>query len=306
MVTNRERERDVIITSPKRRPYGARLALFLEESVKFKIDGECTLLASSNYIIRISPNPTIPAMFRLSNHQCWDIFIEAFSNAGEAEQIGLKVALGFLWSAISGQYAARLVYNTPLPCSVYDRTKSQGLTITAWGHAELLRHIKSIVEPLDRVLSSREPADQKLLVAMELFASSRLETTERSRFVGMVSSLEPLANQETNEDPDLKILLSLFQRQLQESVLPQNIKEAIRDKIDLLKVESVSKAIRRLVRELLPEDSGAAEVIDEAYHIRSRILHDGLTDADLELRSREAEAVIRRIFQGLVIRRYGS
>jgi hypothetical protein len=61
-----------------------------------------------------------------------------------------------------------------------------------------------------------------------------------------------------------------------------------------------SKAIRRLISDKLHGDADALATIDEAYNIRSRILHDGATDADLEMKGREVEAVVRRVFEQAV------
>jgi len=240
----------------------------------------------------------------LPNHQCWDILVEGFSTAGEAEKIGLKVALGLLWGAVSRQFAAKLLYSTPLPCSVYDRTKSKGLMMTGHATIEIGLGISGIVGPLESIISSKSPADLKLLIAMELFASSRLETTARSRFVGMVSSLEPLADQQKYQHPELDRLISSFKNELSSSTIPSEIANIIKNRIDSLKIESVSGAIRRLVRQLLPNEPESLEIIDEAYNIRSRILHDGATDSDLELKGREVEAVIRRIFDEIIKSEY--
>jgi len=135
---------------------------------------------------------------------------------------------------------------------------------------------------------------------MELFASSRLETTARSRFVGMVSSLEPLADQHKYQHPELDRLILSFKNELTSSAIPSEIANVIKNRIDSLRMESVSGAIRRLVRQLLPDEPESLEIIDEAYNIRSRMLHDGATDSDLELKGREVEAVIRRIFDEII------
>lgn len=304
MARKKEREQEIITISPNRRPYGVRLALLLETGTKFNIGGDCVLLTSQGYIVRLIPNTTEPDLLRLPNHQCWDILVEGFSTAGEAEQVGLKVALGLLWGAVSRQFAARLLYATPLPCSVYDRTKSKGLTFSGHATIEVGLGLAGIVEPLESIISSKSPADLKLLIAIELFTSSRLETTARSRFVGMVSSLEPLADQQKYENPDLDKLISSFQDQLNNSAIPADINNILKNKIDSLRMESISAAIRRLVRQLLPNEPESSEIIDEAYNIRSRILHNGATDSDLELKGREIEVVIRSIFDELIKREY--
>jgi len=57
-------------------------------------------------------------------------------------------------------------------------------------------------ELINQVLSKKIDFDPKLLISMELFASARLESTERARFIGLVSSLEPLTAQESYENQE--------------------------------------------------------------------------------------------------------
>ena len=299
MARKKESERQVISVSPKRRPYGVRLSLLLESSTKFNIDGECSLLISPDYQLKISPGKSKDRHYSIDN-QCWEVSIEAFATAGEAEQVGLKVSMGFLWAALSGKYSLRLLYNTPLPCSVYDRTKSKGTLASLSASIMVGHNINNVIEPLNRIVSSKDAVDQKLLVALELFASAKLETTERSRFVGIVSSIEPLAQQKKYQNDELERLICLFQKELKDSSLENDLKIALRNKIDFLRMESISMAIRRLVGEVIPDEPDALSIIEEAYSIRSRILHDGATDADLELKGKEAEDIVRKIFAAIV------
>ncbi len=304
MTRRKEREQVIIATSPNRRPYGVRLAVLLDAGTKFNIQGDCALLVSQNYIIRLVPNVSKPSTLHLPNQQCCDVLVEGFATAGEAEEAGLKVALGLLWGAVSRQFAARLLYTTPLPCTVYDRTKSKGLVLTGACSFEVGFGISGITEPLQNIISYTSSVDLKLLIAMDLFTSSRLEATMRSKFVGMVSSLEPLAEQQKYQNPELDKLLLSFKHELESSKIPIEIINSLKNRIDLLRTESVSTAIRRLVRQLFPDDPECSEIIDEAYGIRSRILHDGETDSDLELKGREVEAVIRRIFEEIIKREH--
>jgi hypothetical protein len=132
-------------------------------------------------------------------------------------------------------------------------------------------------------------------MAIEIFAAARLETTERAKFVGIVSALEPIAVQERHENEELKSLLENFKKKLDNSGLDPSLKASLRGRIEQLTLESVSHAIRRLVKESLPEDSDAVEIIEEAYNLRSKILHEGSTDADLQEKSRKVEETIRKI-----------
>jgi hypothetical protein len=117
MSKKKENNRMIILNSANRRPYGAKMTLIVEDYVGIKVDGECSLLVTPEIVLTLQPKeqrPYKPGSF-------WEIKVEGFSTAGEAERVGLKVALGFLWSVVKNNHSARLVYNTPLPCSVYDR-----------------------------------------------------------------------------------------------------------------------------------------------------------------------------------------
>lgn len=296
----RDTERHIIESSPNRRPYGAKLTLLLEEHTNFNISGECTCLVTPEIHLRIKPKN-----LRHVNENGWDIFAEGFSTAGEAEEVGLKVARGFLWTAIQGGCSARLIYHTPLPCGVYDRTQSKGTVLSLSGTATLNKGIANIVGPLDNVISSNNKVDSRLLVALEIFAAARLQTTERARFVGIVSAIEPIAVQRKYEDDKLAALLANFKEQLNSSDLDQSLITSLCGRIDQLRRESVSRAIECLVRDSLPDDAEALATIKDAYSLRSKILHEGSTDADLQEKSREAEEIIRKIFE-LKISEYTS
>lgn len=293
-MARKESEREIIFSSAKRRPYGAKITLLLERYTQFPIKGDCVLLVSPEIIVRMVPSKDASEG---EKQQQWDIFVEGFATAGEAEQAGLKIALGFLWAALSGRYAMRLIYDNPLPCTVYDRTQQKGLTITGKATLIVTKAIANIMDPVNTIISSPLQIDQKLLVAAELFTAARLETTERARFVGLVSSLEPFAIQQKYNSKELTALIQTFKEHLQKSRLDDTIKGSLIARIEQLKVESVSRAIKRLVEETLPNDPAAADLIEEAYALRSKILHEGSTDAALEFRSREVENVVHQIFK---------
>ncbi|KJV05376.1 hypothetical protein [Methylocucumis oryzae] len=170
-------EKIVICDSPSRRPYGAKLTLLLEEGTKFPIEGDCELLVSSNHLIRITPG----AADENPNQQTWNIYVEGFATACEAERAGLRAALGFFWSAIQGRYSIRLKYHTPLPCMVYDRNKATGIRLSSSATLTVVTGIDNIINPLNQVLKNEGSLDPRLLIAIELFASARLETTERAK-----------------------------------------------------------------------------------------------------------------------------
>ena len=297
MSKHTSKETMMIMESISRRPYGAKLSVLLDDSTRMMLHGEACLLTDTDYIVKVRPikSQSTDESDTASGFRALEIFVEGFATAGEAEKKGLEVAFGILWGAISESYSVRLQYQTPLPCVVYDRTRQgSGVFVTLSGTLILGNPLASIATAIDEGLSSKARGDEKLLLAMELFASARQESTERSRFISLVSSLEPLAEQQ-DYTAEVSAAIGQFKDQIKDLKLPPHIEASLLGRTEGLSTESVSSAIRRLVKETLPDDSEALQIIEDAYNLRSRILHDGTTDADLNQKSREAEAVVRRV-----------
>jgi uncharacterized protein (UPF0147 family) len=90
--------------------------------------------------------------------------------------------------------------------------------------------------------------EEKLLVSMELFTSARLETSYRAKFVGLVSALEPLAQQEHYANQELEKLVNSFVKQLTDTSIPDNIKRSVEGRIRDLKKEQFLKQYSVLCR----------------------------------------------------------
>ncbi|MBD2538175.1 HEPN domain-containing protein [Coleofasciculus sp. FACHB-SPT36] len=300
--------RKIISDSPNRRPYGAKVGIVLGETDESGFDGEASLLLNDKEsIVRIVPlkEEKDESQFRgrRKTAKKLDVYVEGFATAGEAEQKGLKLSLALLWAAISRKHPLLLDYHTPLPCMVFDRTQ-QGRGGSGFMMSVSFRVVmssSSMVERINEIFSADLEVDRQLLVSMELFASARLETTERSRFVGLVSSLEPLAKRNRYPNPELQDLIGSFVEQLSNTAsIPDNIRASVQGRIRELERESISQAIKRLVKEHLPENPDAVSMIDEAYNIRSKILHEGASDADLDRKSQEIEDIIRQIYSRIL------
>jgi hypothetical protein len=284
--------RQIIDESPNRRPYGAKVGIILDNAYQLRFQGEACLLVDDKSIVRILPSRNNPQKF--------DVYLEGFATACEAEQKGLKLSLALLWAAISTKPSLRLDYHTPRPCMVYDRIQESGSRCMTSVSLTVAMDSSIMVELVKEIFSANIDVDEKLLVSMELFASAGLETTERARFVGLVSSLEPLAQSEAYDNPELKKLVDSFVSQLNTTSIPENIKSSVKGRINELKKESISQAIKRLVKENFPENPDAVSTVEEAYNIRSKILHDGAFDADLAQKSNEIEDIIRQIYSRIL------
>jgi hypothetical protein len=302
MGKDNNKEKNMIAGSISRRPYGAKLSVVLDDSTRVVLDGEVCLLTDTDYIVKMRPHHSTQAD-STSRCRAWDILIEGFATAGEAERKGLEITFGILWGAISARYSVRLQYETPLPCIIYDRTRS-GSHLSASATCVLIKPSAAIANAINDGLASEELGNAKLLLAMELFASARQELTERSRFIGLVSSLEPLAEQKIQCEEVVDIV-NQFKDQVKGLNIPRQTETSLLGRIEGLATESVSSSIRHLIEVALPGDKEALNIVEDAYNLRSRILHEGTTDADLNQKSRGIESVIRRVIAykaGLTLR----
>jgi len=55
--------------------------------------------------------------------------------------------------------------------------------------------------------------------------------------------------------------------------------------------------LKKMVKTKLPNDSKSLEIITNAYGLRSKILHEGATDVDLDQKAIEVENVIKNLIQ---------
>jgi hypothetical protein len=141
---------------------------------------------------------------------------------------------------------------------------------------------------------------------MELFAAARLEITERARFVSLVSSFEPLALPK-DYPKGVSEMVKAFRNHLSDFSLPElspqeasQIKKSLDGRLRALQKESIRQALLRTVRQLLPNDEEAVEVVDTAYDLRSKILHEGVTDPYIGTKTHAVESVLRRMFSARI------
>ena len=294
MNKKRSDNRLIIYDSTNQLPYGAQVGVILDETDNFNFAGEASLLLDDKQsIVRVVPcREKILYKGRIS--QKLDLYVEWFATVEEAEEKKSKLLLALLWAAISRKHPLLLDYQTSL---IYDRTQ-QGGTI---GGVSAQLHLKMnscrLVELVNEIFSDENiEVEEKLLVSMELFTSARLETSDRAKFVGLVSALEPLAQPEHYANQELEKLVNSFVKQLTDTSIPDKIKRSVEGRIRDLKKESISQAMQRIVQESIPANEKAVSIIKDAYNIRSTILHEGSTDADLEQKSNEIENIIRQIY----------
>jgi len=73
------------------------------------------------------------------------------------------------------------------------------------------------------------------------------------------------------------------------------VKASLNERLKQFEKESIRQALLRTIRETLPGDS-PVKTIDEAYSLRSKMLHEGVTDPYLDRKTHEVESILRRLY----------
>lgn len=282
-------ERKIIAAHPKRRPWASRIKFQMERG-GFEFPESCTILAANGALIELD----VVEGEGVHEARTVSMSVSGFSSASTAESQGLKLSASILWAAVSRRVPLRLNYHTPFPSVVFDRTQQRGggasLSMTGYGYSRF----SGFVDELRDIFDSQADVDIKLLISMELFTSARLEATERTRFLGVVSSLEPMVTQEPYGEVVSK-LVDQYLSMLTEAAISEDVRNSLRGSIQRLKNESVGFAIKKLIRNSFPGDDKAITLVGHAYDVRSKILHNGQVDDDLDLLTHDLEGLVRRL-----------
>lgn len=138
---------------------------------------------------------------------------------------------------------------------------------------------------------------------MEIFAGARLEVSQRARFLAIVSAFEPLAEQRSlGQDVDQFVESCLFQLS-ERSSIADAARTSLGGRLQQLRTESIRQAIIRTIRESLPQRTRLLKVVDDAYAVRSQIVHSGRPsnlDLDLERLGNDVGDILREIYASRV------
>lgn len=287
-------ERKLILANDQRRKYGVRLIFeVLRPQHVGRLEG-MSLLLEDGTIAEIRA----ASMRSTESGKRYEIATVGFPKASEAEDTGNRIAQALLLTSISLNFGLRLRYDSYEPSSVYDRTVPVGMT----GSGEAFSYYPEEVF-LDEFSAALRlpPADRRLLLSMELYTASALESNDRAQFVMAVSALEPLAAQADLGEDAAKSIDKLADILAAETHLAPELRASLRQRLLHLKRESVRQALRRVCKDLLPGEHDAWKRLDAAYSLRSELLHEGRPN-DLDILLSQETTVV----SGLLRRMYGQ
>jgi hypothetical protein len=288
-----DEERSVIVRQPEKRPYGTRARAHVQTASSFGDTEGVSLLLKSGAVVTIEPRRKAP----------WEagdkflVTLEGFPTAAAAEAAGRRLVQALLWTAISMNFAIGLEYMTYEPTTVFDRTQSPGARVEAFGTVGW--SIDRVLDEIRDAYSALAEPDPALLLSMEIFAGARLEISQRARFLAIVSALEPLAGERSLGSEVTAFVDACTARLDAESAISNAARASLRGRLRQLRTESIRQAILRVIREAFPEKPQAALTVDEAYAVRSQIVHQGRPndlDVDLESFGRDVSAVLRDLY----------
>ncbi len=292
-------ERQVILGQPNKRPYGARVRIHLQTAGALGGAEEVCVPLPSGAFLTVEPTHKAP----WEGGRKYVVTLEGFATAAAAEAAGRRLVQALLWMAVSTDAPLKLEYLTYEPASVFERERSSGATCIAYGEVSFAPTVV-FAELHDAYALLAEP-DEKLLLSMEIFCAARLESSQRATFLALVSALEPLAKEEPM-GPAVALFVDECCQQLRASAgIQQELKASLEGRLLQLRQESVRQALRRLARTALPNQPEASRLIDEAYALRSQLIHSGVPadlDVDLESESQALSRTIRALYASLLNR----
>lgn len=293
MKKNSIQERKIIVNRPEKRPYGVRVQFHVQTlgAIGF-LEKICILLESGPYLT-LSPGKTAP----WEAGQRMELSLEGFSTTAAAEASGKRLVQALLWLAIKNKRALQLQYQSYEPVYVFERNRSSGIPMHSYGDSGLPP--KLVINSLhDNYLSLPEP-EASLLLSMEIFAGAKLETSERATYLSMVSALEVLAKEKSYGENVDNFIQETLANLKDQTNLPSYIRDSLVGRINQLRKESIRQALKRLISEAVPEKPDAHAILDEAYGIRSQIVHNGKPDdldIDLNKKSEQLEEILISIY----------
>lgn len=286
-------ERSIIVSRPDKRRYGTKLIFqVLDKGFLGDLENVTIFFDDGAYVTLAPERQTAWEV-----GQRFSLTLEGFPTASLAEEHGRKLVQGLLWTSISLNFGVRLNYHTYEPTTIYDRLLSPGFSV--WFEGRSIFPADWVIDRLRAAYTLPKLVDRTLLLSMEMFCSSRLETGDRAIFLSTVSALEPLATAE-RLGPAVDAFVEECSAQLkkQNDIQPEHV-QSIRGRLNDLRKESIRQALIRLMREKIPEDASAPEIIDYAYNLRSQLIHSGVPDdldVDFSAETQKVSLIAKKLY----------
>lgn len=294
-----QKERAMIVEQPSKRPYGVRVQTYIRSVADFgNVERVCVSLPSGAFLT-IEPTQTAP----WEGGRRFIVTVEGFPTAASAETAGRRLVQALLWTAIKCDFPLRLEYQSYEPAFVFERNRSTG--ISCYGYGQQIQNPLVVLTELHDAYASLPDPHQNVLLSMEIFCAARLELSQRTVFLSLVSALEPLADAAELGEHVSCIVEECISKVRESDGVDDQTRDSLVGRLNELRHESIRQALRRLVYETLPTRQEAKQVVDEAYCLRSQLIHKGMPedpDTDLDDASRVVAEIIKAIYASILNR----
>lgn len=297
---NPQEERSIILRQPNKRPYGVKVRFHLQTAASLGYAEEVCLPLKNGAFISIAPARIAP----WEGGKNYLATLEGFATATAAEMAGRRLVQSLLWTAINADFPLRLQYLSYEPATIFERDSSTG-GVRCEGYMETGPNASVVFGELSDTYTDLSDPDFNILLSMEIFCAARLEGSQRATFLALVSALEPLANQKPLSSEVEDFLDKCISDLKTNDAIKCDTRNSLKGRLNQLKQESIRQAIKRVVSEILPNDSEAWKIVDSAYNLRSEIIHRGHPndlDVDLYEEGQRVARIIRKIYAGLLNR----
>jgi hypothetical protein len=238
----------------------------------------------------------------------FSISLGTFVAGEEAAEAGEKLTAALLWVAVTRRITIQIerteddrYYNVHRRYIVHEPNLLANLRV----HTTITTD--EFYEYIQEGFHAKISPSPSLLASMEFYASARIEFSERSKFIGLMTALEALSDQ-AHLGPQVESVLNRLAKELEaapelagKSPEAERIRSSLSNRMRELKRESVRQAIRRVVRNnIKPEElKTTLAFIDEAYKVRSSMLHDGTEHPKIANWSYNLECVLRDVYAAI-------
>lgn len=285
-------------------PYSVRMQLVLGSNIELVLDeDDIRLPFAGPYTLRVIRERT-PPREEARDQTRIAVHLDAFSSASEAERAGRLLTTSILWFAAFKRVTIGFRKRTgDYLFAIRDRTRSPGITAEGEGRAFYKVTPAEIASVAEQAFKAEVDASQSVLISMEFFGAARLEGTQRARFISLITALEALAEQSDYGDEVGHVLIDIANHLDSHPTLQGPDKERLRaslsGRVKQLRRESVRQAILRTVREYV-DDADTIVFVDDAYGLRSKMLHEGHHAAELPSLCNRLEAVLAQVYSKIL------
>jgi hypothetical protein len=286
-------ERQIILSSPQKRPYGALLRVHVQTAGAFGQVEQAEIPLPTGAFVTLAPASIAP----WEGGRKYVLRLEGYPTAAAAESAARRLVQAVLWTAISSDAPLRLDYKSYDPFSIFERNRSEGLNAQAYGESYF--QPEKVFDEIKHGFARFDEPDQRLVLSMEIFAGARLEASDRARFLTVVSALEPLADPKPLGEAAESFVSVCVAELKRVAGLPAEIRASLDGRVRQLRTESIRQSIQRAIAEMLPDDPVARDTIDRAYAVRSQIVHSGRPqdlDVDLDAETSAVSRVVRALY----------